>query len=475
VAFPLINCVIDFSVDGVVFAHQPFSLDLEEAEARLTQTGRGYVIPATRQGRRVRVTWGERVATEAAVKELRDAFGTTLSHTFAWTDPDGTAETIDIALDSYETQWNWSEPGFYQPVEVLAHERAPRRVGAGDLYVAQNAGAVNRYARRVAGVWVQKDFPDVPPARTAHLRYFGNNILAHAFYDGGNFGPAPRASFDKGETWADLAHPDVPSRVRGVEQAADGRWWAYTQDTLNRVMAMYVSTNQGTSWTFSGSASGFPLAGGAAGGIAVHPTDPLKIIGAFNEASAAQRFLRTLDGGASWVTVFPVGLSSTIQTDMLWLASGRIVCVYDRIGGSGAQIAYSDDNGANWTVAVSPALDNGEHSLILRSDIADTALWVWIEPNTGLQNLYRSTDNGTTWLAPVSLPDLNQRGLAYDAATDTLYLVERFSGNVYSLTRAKVRTDWATLTAASWTTVLPALGGIDGQNVDMVIVLPADP
>lgn len=124
---PLINCVIDFSIDGVVLTHQPFIVDLEGPEPENAETVRGYVIPAYFRGGHVRVTWGEGSATEAAAQEVRTRLGTLVAHTFAWTDPDGTVQSYDVAVEAYETEWNFRDVGFYGPVEVGAWVRAPSR------------------------------------------------------------------------------------------------------------------------------------------------------------------------------------------------------------------------------------------------------------------------------------------------------------------------------------------------------------
>jgi hypothetical protein len=119
--------VVNFAIDSVRLSHQPYALDLEADEPRLTRSARGYVIPSAGRGRTVRVTWGERALAEAAVAELRALLGTTLAHVFSWGEPDGSQQSIPVVLDSYETAWLWSEPGFYQTVELVARERAPDR------------------------------------------------------------------------------------------------------------------------------------------------------------------------------------------------------------------------------------------------------------------------------------------------------------------------------------------------------------
>lgn len=122
-------CTIDFSIDGFLLNAQPYAIDRLAPQHDQHSGPRGYVVTSAKNGREYRFRWGEELVDIDTVIELRLRLGTQLRHTFAWTDPDGTAYSINGVVAEQEFGWTQITPGFYQPVELRVLERQAGAVG----------------------------------------------------------------------------------------------------------------------------------------------------------------------------------------------------------------------------------------------------------------------------------------------------------------------------------------------------------
>jgi hypothetical protein len=190
------------------------------------------------------------------------------------------------------------------------------------------------------------------------------------------------------------------------------------------------STNQ---WYLRGPASGYvqrvaidkvtsrPIAGGGSG---VFVYDPGLSRWQFSNAgaptpsvvdiavSASATFInsggyvsRTTDGGATWLNVSSVlmnGRVSTIATSAQ--APSRVYAAVNPGDGSGyGGLWISNDSGANWTQS---AVTAGGNMVLVRASLTNANL-VFVagqaDPNTGIANLFRSTDGGMAFQGPVAI------------------------------------------------------------------------
>lgn len=121
------DVIVDFKIDGVLIVPPPFSIELTDPEPAIEQTSRGYSVATLRTGSRVVVTWGESFTSAESVNAVRAALGSTLAHTFSWSEPDGETYSFDVIIEPVETSFDQATPGFYQPLVVSGDERAPAR------------------------------------------------------------------------------------------------------------------------------------------------------------------------------------------------------------------------------------------------------------------------------------------------------------------------------------------------------------
>lgn len=322
----------------------------------------------------------------------------------------------------------------------------PRPQGSGDLYTAVEA---NNYYRLGGDEWVVKDSADAPPNGVQRLRYLEQDALVHGLI---GVVTAPRASLDNGETWNDLNHPQAGTVVYEIAIDAGGRWWAAARGTAPDSILIFWSDDQGTTWTLSRTTlTGTPAQGGFS--IACHPTDQNKIMVSWNTGGAAVRLERSTDRGASWSTISPAGTIGTTTPIIRWLTTDRIVLVLNRTGANPPRIYISDDQGANFTLAVAFAAGTSANVPIIVQGGVSGPLFV-LGQITGGGAIYRSLNQGDSWeLCGGDLPDgglaVGWCGLAYDYARDRLYLMQVVQGILWQLDRAAER-DITAVVEADW-------------------------
>ncbi len=113
----------NFAIDGRVMEFGPADVRLQPAAPTMRRTINGGWVAAPRErGARITVRWGDRFASMATVKELDLLLGTTLAHTIAWTDPDGTAQSFNVILEPFDRRH--SRRLVYSRVGLTFSERA---------------------------------------------------------------------------------------------------------------------------------------------------------------------------------------------------------------------------------------------------------------------------------------------------------------------------------------------------------------
>lgn len=97
---------LNFAIDGVVLDRQPSRILLERPRLSMTRvTGGGFVASPRPRGNRVTVRWGERAASVDTVAELKLRLGSTLAHTIAWNEPDGTARSFSVIAEQLDPEF----------------------------------------------------------------------------------------------------------------------------------------------------------------------------------------------------------------------------------------------------------------------------------------------------------------------------------------------------------------------------------
>ena len=117
-------CSIDFAVDGVVLAHQPYSVRLITPEPALLRTTAGRHLAVRRFGHRVVVQWGEAALSSEVVSYLRSVLAASVI-TIGWTEPTGEPISLRVIREPLRTRFRWDQPGFYEPLIVTMLERPP--------------------------------------------------------------------------------------------------------------------------------------------------------------------------------------------------------------------------------------------------------------------------------------------------------------------------------------------------------------
>jgi hypothetical protein len=133
---------------------------------------------------------------------------------------------------------------------------------------------------------------------------------------------------------------------------------------------------------------------------------------------------RTTDGGSNWLNVSSTLMNGAVSAVATSAANASRVyaAVNPGDGSSWGGLWISDDLGATWTQSVATI---GGNMVLVRVSPTDANL-VFVagqaDPNTGIANLFRSTDGGVSFQGPVAVTggDINTTGLVqfYDLAQD---------------------------------------------------------
>lgn len=203
---------------------------------------------------------------------------------------------------------------------------------------------------------------------------------------------------------------------------SDGRFEVILDDGLTQ--KQYVKAMLATEIRVSG-----PAHGGAETAIAVNPTNTNRVIAGSNGPYQGQTMWYSADAGTTWTR--PTNLTgANICCDPTVAWSGDGLTAYTATLGNGVYVYRSSDNGQNWSAPVIvPTTDGNVDKEYLHVDTQP------LSPNyenvyicwhlNGVQKFSRSTDRGATFSTPVSFSSASAfTGIGCDIASDS-------SGNVY--------------------------------------------
>ncbi len=187
-------------------------------------------------------------------------------------------------------------------------------------------------------------------------------------------GTYPFISTNSGKSW--IASPNSPNLPGvypgGLAVSADGaKIFAYLKTNLTTT-SVFLSTNQGDSWT----ETGFPSATTSVNYSIACSADGTKVIvGAGN----GPLYYSTNSGVNCYTSAAPISISSVASS----ADGGRMVAA-----AGGNSLYFSDDFGASWTPGNAPA--NNKFSVCISSD----GKWVGLISGAGS---YISGDGGFSW------------------------------------------------------------------------------
>lgn len=318
--------------------------------------------------------------------------------------------------------------GDCDPIVSITHLLVPGlEGGVGERYtIANDAWAVHTG---------ESDLADDKEIRSYQTRAIYGLLQINSVED-------PKLGFtnDGGVTWSVIDNTNVPGNYFeygydiGPSNTGEARIWIFTFDNIDNKWEISTSDDDGASWTkrFTNDDENDTHKR-----IIVHPTNPNKAVALFHDNSTDNPAVRyTTDAGVTWsspVSVRNTGIvgesfgSSPGTVHGAWMESGRLVIVWQEGTGDDGHIAYSDDDGASWTVATSYT-SLGPMAIA----VGDGAAF-FIDGNTfqAGNTVFRSTD-GITWTEVQNWPGTHlPLGMAFGA--DSLWVLLDNDGTFYEI------------------------------------------
>ena len=231
----------------------------------------------------------------------------------------------------------------------------------------------------------------------------GSIVLAGGMADSGCLADAWRST-DQGATWTRVtASPGWAARFdHSAVALADGSI-VLTGGTNADKSVYYAdtwrSTDRGATWTRVNASAGWSA---RARHVSVALADgSIVLIGGYAASAYVRDVWRSADGGATWTQVSDGATLSYLSGPAGVVASDGSILV---VGGSGESTVYrSADGGATWTRRTSAAPWSGR-DLLGAAALPDGSVLIMggsppYSPGgpTALNDVWRSTDNGSTW------------------------------------------------------------------------------
>lgn len=170
-----------------------------------------------------------------------------------------------------------------------------------------------------------------------------------------------------------------------------------------------------------------PAHGGAETAIAINPTNTTLVVAGSNGPGGGQKMWQSSDSGSSWTqTAALTGSAICCDPTVAW--SGDGATVYSATLGNGVYVYRSTDNGANWSAPVIvPTTDGSVDKEYLHVDTHATSpnyenVYICWHLNN-IQKFSRSLDRGVTFSSPVTFSSA-PTGIGCDLTSDR-------GGNVY--------------------------------------------
>lgn len=294
---------------------------------------------------------------------------------------------------------------------MISFEAAPLDV-AGRVYIIvdQFAGAHFQMLSKNESSWITMDGAAENSNDIKRLKYKGGGVM---FYCGDNF----YRSTDYGNSWTLLADAFPSSTPLDVDVAPGGRVWAIWDADLASESRVYYSDDDGDTWVLSHTRSGLGVS--KHNNIKCHPTNDNYIVTGFAHGFRGVHI--TTDGGASWTTK-QVGGTASNETFAVWGTNDRIV-----IGimfPPNFHIQYSDDFGDSYVD--SGILGGTFDTLDILKIGPPSGSTIFVLPGDAF--LYKSADNGSTYIQ-MTLPAGAEFGaICYDILADTLFALDNRTG-----------------------------------------------
>lgn len=204
----------------------------------------------------------------------------------------------------------------------------------------------------------------------AYARLMGVSADGQKVYQWSSASSNVKASADGGATWATKVSPGAPT---SVSVSRDGSTIVATASS-----AVYVSTDDGTSWTTGAgnAASGYRFAAGS--------DDGATQLAAWTNGTN----ISSVNSGRTWTAYSPCCASVDVAISgdgkHLWETNNN---------NTGGQISHSADRGRTWSAVTAPWGTGYPDSV----DVSDDGTTVVVGGRT--LAAYKSTDSGVTWTA----------------------------------------------------------------------------